>query len=403
MSNFVRLPFYARLASVLVAISIIFLILYIGKGVLIPVIMALLFAILVRPISSFFRRKLRFPNVVSAIITVTLFVILILGILTFISVQISSFSEDWDTIEKNITIHVANLQNFVQESFGLDEYEQKSFIDNATSGSKSSITSMVTSFLLSFSDTLFNMAMIPIYMFLFLLYQNHLITFLSKLVGEGDQQSLKKILFDIKTAVQSYLFGVLIQISIIATLTTIGLTIVGVQHALLLGVITGILGLIPYLGNIIACVITIFATLTGSPDLSLILWILVVTGVVQLIDNNITVPLVVSSKVEINAFASIIGIFIGGMLAGIAGMFLAIPIIAILKVVFDNIPSLAPWGYLIGDDLPKIPQWYNKVPYLANQVGQKEALGAPNFTATTTTATPIETEIEEDPEEDEEK
>lgn len=403
MSNFVRLPFYARLASVLVAISIIFLILYIGKGVLIPVIMALLFAILVRPISSFFRRKLRFPNVVSAIITVTLFVILILGILTFISVQISSFSEDWDTIEKNITIHVANLQNFVQESFGLDEYEQKSFIDNATSGSKSSITSMVTSFLLSFSDTLFNMAMIPIYMFLFLLYQNHLITFLSKLVGEGDQQSLKKILFDIKTAVQSYLFGVLIQISIIATLTTIGLTIVGVQHALLLGVITGILGLIPYLGNIIACVITIFATLTGSPDLSLILWILVVTAVVQLIDNNITVPLVVSSKVEINAFASIIGIFIGGMLAGIAGMFLAIPIIAILKVIFDNIPSLAPWGYLIGDDLPKIPQWYNKVPYLANQVGQKEALGAPNFTATTTTATPIETEIEEDPEEDEEK
>lgn len=403
MSNFVRLPFYARLASVLVAISIIFLILYIGKGVLVPVIMALLFAILVRPISSFFRRKLRFPNVVSAIITVTLFVILILGILTFISVQISSFSEDWDTIEKNITIHVANLQHFVQESFGLDEYEQKSFIDNATSDSKSSITGMVTSFLLSFSDTLFNMAMIPIYMFLFLLYQNHLITFLSKLVGEGDQQSLKKILFDIKTAVQSYLFGVLIQISIIATLTTVGLTIVGVQHALLLGVITGILGLIPYLGNIIACVITIFATLTGSPDLSLILWILVVTGVVQLIDNNITVPLVVSSKVEINAFASIIGIFIGGMLAGIAGMFLAIPIIAILKVIFDNIPSLAPWGYLIGDDLPKIPQWYNKVPYLANQVGQKEALGAPNFTATTTTATPIETEIEEDPEEDEEK
>lgn len=403
MSNFVRLPFYARLASVLVAISIIFLILYIGKGVLVPVIMALLFAILVRPISSFFRRKLRFPNVVSAIITVTLFVILILGILTFISVQISSFSEDWDTIEKNITIHVANLQHFVQESFGLDEYEQKSFIDNATSDSNSSITGMVTSFLLSFSDTLFNMAMIPIYMFLFLLYQNHLITFLSKLVGEGDQQSLKKILFDIKTAVQSYLFGVLIQISIIATLTTVGLTIVGVQHALLLGVITGILGLIPYLGNIIACVITIFATLTGSPDLSLILWILVVTGVVQLIDNNITVPLVVSSKVEINAFASIIGIFIGGMLAGIAGMFLAIPIIAILKVIFDNIPSLAPWGYLIGDDLPKIPQWYNKVPYLANQVGQKEALGAPNFTATTTTATPIETEIEEDPEEDEEK
>lgn len=384
MNNPIRLPFYVKLASVLLAITIIFTILYIGKGVLIPVIMALLFAILLRPISTFFKRKLRFPNVIASIITVTLFVIAIIGILTFISVQISNFSEDWETIEKNITIHIANLQNFVKESFGIDESEQKSFIFNATNESKSSLTGMVTNFILSFSDTLFNLTMIPIYMFLFLLYQNHLITFLSKLVGEGDQERLKKILYNIKTAVQSYLFGVLIQITIIATLTTIGLTIIGVQHALLLGVITGILGLIPYLGNIIACVITIFASLTGSPDLSLILWILVVTAVVQVIDNNITVPLIVSSKVEINAFASIIGIFIGGMLAGIAGMFLAIPIIAILKVIFDNIPSLEPWGYLIGDDLPKIPQWYNKVPYLANQVGHKTPLETPTFTATTT-------------------
>ena len=357
MNDLIRLPFYVRLASVLIAVSIMFIILYIGKGILIPVIMALLFAILIRPISSFFKNRLRFSNVIASIITVVLFVIVILGVLTFISVQIGDFSNDWETIEKNITIHVTNLQNFIQESFGFDEAEQKDLIFNATSESKSSLTGMVTNFLLSFSDTLFNLAMIPIYMFLFLLYQNHLITFLSKLVGEGDQESLKKILYDIKTAVQSYLYGVCIQITIIATMTTIGLTIIGVPHALLLGVITGILGLIPYLGNIIACVVTIFATLTGTPDLSIILGILVVTAIVQLIDNNITVPLVVSSKVEINAFASIIGIFIGGMLAGISGMFLAIPIIAILKVIFDNIPSLEPWGYLIGDDLPKIPQW----------------------------------------------
>lgn len=384
MNNLIRLPFYVKLALVLLSITIIFVILYIAKGVLVPVIMALLFAILVRPISSFFKKKLRFSNVLASIVTVAFFVIFILGILTFISVQISNFSEDWGTIEKNITIHVKNLQDFVQESFGVDESEQKNFINNATSESKSSMTGMITNFILSFTDTLFNLTMIPIYMFLFLLYQNHLITFLSKLIGGGDQQSLKKILYDIKTAVQSYLFGVLIQISIIAALTTIGLTIIGVQHALLLGVITGILGLIPYLGNIIACVITIFATLTGSPDLSMILWILVVTTVVQLVDNNIVVPLIVSSKVEINAFASIIGIFIGGMLAGIAGMFLAIPIIAILKVIFDNVKGLEPWGYLIGDDTPKIPQWYNRVPYLANQVEGKEKIEVPTFTATTT-------------------
>ena len=131
------------------------------------------------------------------------------------------------------------------------------------------------------------------------------------------------------------------------------MALVGVKHALLLGIITGVLGIIPYIGNIISTIIIVLVALTGAPDLSLILWALAVMAIVQIIDGNITVPLVVSSKVSINAFSSIIGIFVGGMLAGIAGMFLAIPILAILKVIFDNIPSLEPWGYLMGDDLPK--------------------------------------------------
>ena len=385
MNDFVRLPFYAKLASVLLSLTLILLLLYVGKGVFVPVLIALLFAILVRPINMFFRRKLRFPSIIASIISVTFFVILILGILTFISWQVSSFSKDWTTIERNITIHFSKIQGFLRETFNVTETEQIEYLNQTAAESKSKLTTMATNFLMSFSDTLFNMTLIPIYMFLFLLYQNHFITFLSRLVGEGDQDRLKAILYQIKTAVQSYLFGVCIQVVSIAGLTTIGLTIVGVPYALLLGVITGILGLIPYLGIILACAITLFATLTGSPDLSLIFGVIIVTVIVQIIDNNILVPMVVSSKVEINAFASIIGIFIGGMLAGIAGMFLAIPIIAILKVIFDNVPALNPWGYLIGDDLPKIPQWHKKVPYLANMQGTPKATAEiPTFTVTTT-------------------
>ncbi len=69
--------------------------------------------------------------------------------------------------------------------------------------------------------------------------------------------------------------------------------------------------------------------------------------------------LIVSSKVKINALASIVEIIIGGAIAGFAGMFLAIPILAILKVIFDKIESLEPWGYLMGDDLPKTYTWHN--------------------------------------------
>jgi predicted PurR-regulated permease PerM len=164
-------------------------------------------------------------------------------------------------------------------------------------------------------------------------------------------------LYQIKVAVKSYLVGLIIQMISVATLTSIGYMIAGVKYAILLGVLTGLLNLIPYLGILVAMLISIFATLTGTPDVSMILGVVIVTVIVQVIDNNILVPLVVSSKVEINAMASIIGIIIGGAIAGISGMFLAIPTIAILKVIFDRIEPLKPWGYLMGDDMPKTYEW----------------------------------------------
>jgi predicted PurR-regulated permease PerM len=106
-----------------------------------------------------------------------------------------------------------------------------------------------------------------------------------------------------------------------------------------------------------AGILSIIATLTASPDLTLIIGVLIIVIVVQLIDNNLIVPMIVGSKVQINAFVSIVGIIVGGVIAGFSGMFLAIPIIAILKVIFDRIESLEPWGYLMSDDLPKNYTW----------------------------------------------
>jgi predicted PurR-regulated permease PerM len=102
------------------------------------------------------------------------------------------------------------------------------------------------------------------------------------------------------------------------------------------------------------------ASLTGTPELSMILGVIIVNVLVQIIDNNILVPLIINTKVQINALVSIVGIIIGGQIGGIAGMFLAIPIMAILKIVFDRIESAEPWGYLMGDNMPKTFKWKSK-------------------------------------------
>lgn len=359
MNATLKMPFYVKLALTLVSLIAIFFTLYIAQEILIPLAMALLFSILLRPCCAFLNRKLRFPHVIAVMTCVLLFVILIIGILTFISWEVTDFVSDWNTIKRNFSIHLGNLQEFVRHHFDISTYEQNKYIEDATKDTVKSGKEILGSTLLSFTDTLLNLTLIPIYMFLILLYRTHFMKFLNKLIKPENHDVLFDILCQIKVAVKSYLVGLMIQLVSVATMTSIGFMIAGVKYAILLGVLTGLLNLIPYLGILIAMVISMFATLTGTPDVSMIFGVIIVTIVVQLIDNNILVPLVVSSKVEINAMASIVGIIIGGAIAGIPGMFLAIPTIAVLKVIFDRIEPLKPWGYLMGDDLPKTYEWRN--------------------------------------------
>lgn len=390
MNDMLRLPFYAKLSFTLLSLLSLFTVLYIGQNIIIPILLSLLFAILLRPVAHFLKSKLRFPHVIAVIFTVFLFIFIVIGVLTFISWQISDIANDWDKIKTNVSIHFNNIQEIVRVNFNLSKTEQKKLIDDAAKSSLKTGKSIVGSTLMSFTDTLLNLTLIPIYTFLFLLYRTHFIKFLSKLFKPENNEKLQNILFQVKISIQSYIIGLIIQMVAVSTLTTIGFMIIGVKYAIVLGIITGLLNLIPYIGILFAGLLSIIATLTGSPDLSLILGVVIVIVIVQIIDNNLLVTLIVSSKVKINAFASIVGIIIGGAIAGFAGMFLAIPMIAILKVIFDRIEPLEPWGYLMGDDLPKTYTWHNiKLPLFDSDKSSDSTqilteIEAPVFTETTT-------------------
>ncbi len=356
MNRELKFPYYARLAFILLSLTIITAFLYVAHGILIPILMALLFAILLRPVVCFLNLKLRFPHVIAVIITVALFVLVIAGIIFFVSWKVGDIASDWDNIKANLDVHYHNIRHWIKQSFNISYREQEKYIQQAGKNSLPG-TEIIGSTMSSFTDVLLNFVLVPLYTFLFLLYRNLFLKFLSKLFKPEHQFKLRDVLSQIKLAIQSYLVGLLIEVAIVATLTSIGLMIVGVKYPVLLGVITGVLNMIPYIGILIAGGLSILATLTTSAEISVIFGVVTVNAVVQLLDNNLLVPMIVSSKVKINAFVSIVAIIIGGALGGVAGMFLAIPLIAILKVIFDRIESLEPWGFLMGDDLPKTYEW----------------------------------------------
>lgn len=358
MSETIKYPFYIKLGAILFCLIALFCILYFGSDIAFPVLLALLFAIMLRPVVVFLIRRLRFPHIIAVVFTIILFVTLFLGVFYFISIQITEMANDWSKIKHNFIYHIEHLQQMIRNTFNISKNEQNNFINKATKEGFNSGKEIVGTTLTSFADIFLNATLVPIYTFLFLYYKNHFVNFLTKIVSPVNHKKLREVLDEIKIAVQSYIIGLLFEMIAVSVLTSIGLYIIGVEYFILLGIITGILNLVPYIGILVAAVLSILVLLSGSTDISLVLGVVIVNVIVQLIDNNVLVPLFVNSKVQINALVSIVGIIIGNVLGGITGMFLAIPIIAIIKVIFDRIDSLEPWGYLFGDDLPKTTEWH---------------------------------------------
>ena len=386
MSETAKYPFFIRLAAILLCLIGLFVILYYGEDIIFPILLSLLFAIILRPIVTFLIKRLRFPYFIAVVFTIVFFVVIFLGVFYFISLQITDMVNDWEKIKSNFYYHIEHFQQLIRDNFHLSNIEQKEIIGKAAKNSLKSGNEIVGITINSFSDIVLNLTLIPIYTFLFLLYQNHFITFFTKLYKPQNHKKLREILFEIKTAVQSYVVGLIFEMVAVSFLTSIGLYLIGVEYFILLGIITGILNLIPYIGILFAGILSIVVSLSGSTDLSIALGVIVVNLIVQFIDNNILIPMFVNSKVQINAFASIIGIIIGNVLGGITGMFLAIPIIAIIKVIFDRIDYLEPWGYLLGDDVPKTYEWHNiKLPHYNYQNASTTIDFDTDFTQTTQT------------------
>lgn len=351
-----------KIASAFFITACILLLIYLASDIITPLILASLLAILLRPAVWFLNEKLRFPSVIAVTLVVLLTFAGLIGLFVFLGYEISSFLDDLPSIKNHLEVHYQAAQKWIYQTFGYSYNEQKEIVEKSVSGQKFISLSSLS----SLTGSLMYVVLIPIYTFLILIYRTLIVNFLLKIALNNGSVDMKKIILNIKSVVQNYIVGLLIDVLCISTMTGLGYYFIGLKYFIFLGILTGILNLIPYIGIIIACVISCLIALVTSEDLTLIVYVLIINAVVQFIDNNFIVPKVVGSKVSVNALASIVGVIIGGALAGIAGMFLAIPVLAILKVIFENSKGLEPYGYIIGDNTPKRINWkklrraYNK-------------------------------------------
>lgn len=349
MMDFKLLPFYIKFTFKLLMLTLIVVFITYGQNLFVPLAFAILLSILLLPVTNFLSRKVRFPNAMANLASVILALSLIAGLIYFFSYEVASFLKDIDSIKKHLSDHYETLQKWIQLKFNVSPRQQEKMIENATANSKSS-SEVIGETVFTITRTMVYIIMVAIYSFLILHYRHMIKRFLVDLFNKAHEPYVNEVLQESKGIVQKYMLGLVTEIAIVAVANCSVLLLIGVKYAIFLGIFAAVLNLIPYVGILAGMIFASLVTLTTSTDLSDIVWIIVSFEIIHFIDSNFLMPRIVGSRVKINALVTIIGVVIGGTLVGLSGIFLALPTIAILKIIFDRIDELKPWGVLMGDD-----------------------------------------------------
>ena len=340
------LPFYAKTSLILMGMASLFAILFFGRTLFVPLIGATLVSIMLSPLVDFLTRK-KINRIVAISLTLVLGIAIILSLVFLLSMQVAGFKESIPQMKQNIFLLSNGVKEWLSANLGIarakidDWFNVQNFVNNENA--------MMGKTLMGVGNMLVVAVLLIVYVFLVLYYKSHLVAFVHKLFGYDDQEMVSEVLSSIKTTIKSYLVGLLLEALLVGSLYTTGLLIIGIDYAILLGVLAALLNIIPYVGQIIAGSLSVFIALSTKSSPTYALIVLGLFMLIQFIDNNFFLPRIVASKVKLNALVSIVAVIAGNLLWGVPGMFLAIPLTAICKVVFDEIGYLKPWGFLLGD------------------------------------------------------
>jgi predicted PurR-regulated permease PerM len=328
-------------------------ILSVGQGLIVPLILSALIAIVLHPVVKLFVRW-KFNRLLAIIVTLLLSFLVIVSFGLFLVSQLSRFSESWPIFVDKFTLLINNTIHWIPGYFDISAQKVNTWIAETKTDLLDGSGLAIGQTLLSVGSGIVVLFLIPVYVFLFLFYKPLLLDFIHKLFADNRQKELGLVVTQTKSVIQSYLIGLIIEIALVALLDTVGLLLLGIEYAVVIGILGALLNLIPYIGSMVAVAIPMMIALVTKDSAWSAFYVLLLYYVVQLIDNNFFVPKIVASKVRINALVSIVAVLAGGALWGIPGMFLSIPIVAIVKVVCDHIDSLKPFGLLLGDTMPAI-------------------------------------------------
>lgn len=337
MKSYNRLDYTAKL---LVVIGLIVTACVLARDIVIPILISAIISIVLLPSVKRLEKKLAPALAISLVLIVTLVVFISAGWL--IINQISDLVRDLPNLETRYNSLVDRISDTLKNTFGMTTVEQNQLLKNGLSTLGRSATYLVS----ATTNVVSLVIQIPIYIFLFLIYRDRFRAFFISFLPETEEQTWK---VEIQNVVQGYISGLLLVTLIIAILNSLGLLLLGIDHAVFFGVLSGVLTIIPYIGIFIGATLPVLMALITKDSLWYPVGVILIFSFVQFLEGNFITPRITGSKVSINALAAIVALLVGGKILGLAGMILAIPGLGVVKILLAHTTYLKPFVILIED------------------------------------------------------
>ncbi len=331
----------SALSKILEWLQILFitcLILYLGKVLFVPLLFGLLFAMLLFPICKKMEKK-GIPR--SLAIAILLFFILILFVILIwlLVVEVSSFITDLPLVNQKLLSLFPALNKWIETSFGISTNEQFSWFQKMGFDFSNDISSFLKGLLNATLSTFLMLVMIPIYIALFLYHRSSFVHFFEVIIGPKYQDQLHEILQESIFSYFKFIKGNFYVYCIVGILNSIGLLLLGIKHAVLYGILTSFMMVIPYVGIFISASIPVSIALVTKDSIWYPIGVIMIFVFIQYLESNVFFPAIVGMQLNLSTWATLVAIVGGVLFWGIPGMVLVTPFLAILKIISDHIPS----------------------------------------------------------------
>lgn len=349
--NKIIIPFYVSFTIVVVCIVFTVMIMREASALLIPLFAGLLAAILLYPVVIILEKR-KLGRFMSALIAVLLFM-LVFGIVNyFLMVEIIRFLKELPNLNARLQGMSLSLEQWIAAKFNIDSAQQADYLSSSTKDIIIAITQIARKAFVSFGNLIIWILFVCVYAFFILYYRKLLARFFIRLAENDCPDEMPVIMFETEKVIKSYIAGLLVKVLLLFVLNCLVFLLLGIKYALLLALIAALLSFIPYIGFFIATALAMLVTYANSGG-STAITVGIAMNLIHLVDGIVLLPRIVGSRMKMNPLITVIAIIAGDIVWGVPGMFLFIPLAAMLKIIFENVPSLAAWGILFGEDQVK--------------------------------------------------